>query len=277
MIIPNYFKKYIQVTPFALALWRSQEAMVIAKKYNELNNKFHWINVKESLKFRHPILDLGCGFGEFSGVFFEGQIEMGIDISLDDLIVANKINKYKKLVTADARYLPFKDKSFSTIVSISVLEHIPNMQKAIKEAYRVLKPGGIFIITMPTLELNNNLFYPSIFKKIGFIDLADWYVNKYHQIFKHINILTEKKWVHIVEKSGFKILSVTGTMTTTQTRIFDIFLITALPSQIIRWLIGSRGIWALRFKTIITTFIYNLTLKSPKFNKSNILIIAHKL
>ncbi len=83
-----YFHKYLKVSPFALALWRAFEAQRISDAMG-LNN---------SLIFKRPMLDLGCGFGEFAGVFFDRQVEVGIDIDLDDLIRAKKINKHKKLL-----------------------------------------------------------------------------------------------------------------------------------------------------------------------------------
>ncbi|UCH72250.1 MAG: hypothetical protein JSW62_01510, partial [Thermoplasmatales archaeon] len=64
----NYFKEYLKIAPLSHALWRAKEAKSL-----------------ENIKLKEPILDLGCGFGEFAGVFFEGMIEIGIDVSQDDL------------------------------------------------------------------------------------------------------------------------------------------------------------------------------------------------
>ncbi|SDB53877.1 Methyltransferase domain-containing protein [Flavobacteriaceae bacterium MAR_2010_188] len=58
-------------------------------------------------------------------------------------------------VKADICYLPFEDDEFDVILCNHVLEHIPNDIKAMKELYRVLKPGGWGIVQIPqdlTLE-----------------------------------------------------------------------------------------------------------------------------
>lgn len=55
------------------------------------------------------------------------------------------------LAAYDATKLPYADASFDAITSISVIEHIPNQgdSQAIQELWRVLKPGGKLILTLP--------------------------------------------------------------------------------------------------------------------------------
>lgn len=272
----NYFNKYLEVAPFAHALWRSVEAELIYKTYKEyyttkLNNKFNNSNI-----FERPVLDLGCGFGEFAGVFFDRQVEIGIDVSINDLIKAHRKKIYKKLLIADARKLPFKNNSFSTVISISVLEHIPSVDKVIHEVYRVLKPGGIFLYTVPTIELNNNLFYPEIFNKLGMKRLSTFYLNFYHKVFKHAVIIPKSKWLEMSRNAGFIIILSQGMFPKKMTRAFDLFLITAFPSQIGRWLVGDRWVFALGLKKLILPVLYKYLTSNAKLVDSNILVMAKK-
>jgi SAM-dependent methyltransferase len=89
------------------------------------------------------MLDLGCGTRNFESICKEvtGFQYVGIDYAGDgpDLL-------------ADAHALPFKDHSFDFVLSIAVLEHLAFPDVAMEEAFRVLKPGGIFIGTVAFLE-----------------------------------------------------------------------------------------------------------------------------
>ena len=269
-----YFRKYLDVAPFALALWRAPEANFIRDGYAKVTNTD--FSKQTTIKLKTPILDVGCGFGEFAGVFFDSQIEIGVDISIEDLLRAEKGEKYKKLVSADARHLPFSKNTFSTVISVSVLEHISTPKKCIQEAYRVLKPGGILILTIVTSDINNHLFYPPLLKKLGLYRVADEYIKYYHHIFKHITLYSPQKWKQIVEQAGFTIRLQRGTFSDKLVKAFDFFLLTALPSQVSRWLNGSRWVWGLSVKKRLLEPLYIWLTKETIMTKSNILIIAQK-
>lgn len=49
----------------------------------------------------------------------------------------------------DGQQLPFKNEMFDTIISIDVLEHVPNPEKFVSEMFRVIKPGGKVILSTP--------------------------------------------------------------------------------------------------------------------------------
>ena len=59
-------------------------------------------------------------------------------------ILGSQINKNIFLIHGDATDLIFEDNTFDGWWSVQTLQHIPNFEKAVKEAWRVLNPGGIF-------------------------------------------------------------------------------------------------------------------------------------
>lgn len=270
-----YFRKYLQVAPFALALWRAVEAQAIADACKVVYKKVQrrW---RGDADFPKPVLDLGCGFGEFAGVFFDQQIEVGIDISLEDLLRAKKGKHYRRLQIADARKLPYPNNTFATVISVSVLEHISHQEKAVKEAFRVLKKGGLLIYTVPTVTINNHLFYPELFKKLGWEDLRKWYLRRFHSTFKHLNVLTPEKWVRITRDAGFRILLKRGMFPPGMVAVFDLALLSALPSQITRWLFGTRAIWGLPLKRPILEILFDRLYKMEQLTESNVVIVAQK-
>lgn len=274
----NYFHKYLEVSPFSLALWRAFEAQKIDTGYKSLHKKGYipGKKINPHFIFKRPLLDLGCGFGEFAGVFFERQVEVGIDISIEDLMKAEKNNRHKKLLIADARNLPFSQNKFSTVISNSTIEHIPHPEKVMHEVYRVLKPGGIFIYTVPTLKLNANLFYPELFRKLGLNSLRSFYLKQFHRIFKHVNIFPVQIWHNITKAAGFEIIYSQGTFPRSLTLIFDLFLISSLPSQLGRWMLGDRWIWGLSKKKIFLDKIFEKVIHDKNITKSNILVMARK-
>lgn len=97
------------------------------------------------------ILDLGSGTGLLSN--FLNQKLISIDISKKML---NKSNS--KNVQGDMSELPFKNESFDTVLSFSALMNSPNPQKTIEEVYRIIKPGGIFVVTyLKSFDFTNDL------------------------------------------------------------------------------------------------------------------------
>ena len=58
-------------------------------------------------------------------------------------------------VVGDVMDMPFQEGAFDTVVCNQVLEHVPQPKKVIAESYRVLKPGGHLICTVPFLEASH--------------------------------------------------------------------------------------------------------------------------
>lgn len=97
------------------------------------------------------ILNIGCGTGGTIDLLEKYGTVDNVDIS-DEAIKFMKEKGYKRLHKVDGIDLPFKDETYDLICAFDVLEHIAAESSALKEWYRVLKPGGSMIITVPAYQ-----------------------------------------------------------------------------------------------------------------------------
>lgn len=123
------------------------------------------------------ILDVGCGKGRFSALLSEkGAHVIGVDISNGLLEIARKRVKNVRFEHGSATNLPFPDNSFDYVLCIETLEHIPDIEKALKEMARVLcVGGGLIIIDKNKLSLNKRLFIPNVLIKKSKEILNTWF------------------------------------------------------------------------------------------------------
>ena len=132
---------YLQNRPLFLSLIRVKEA--------ELFTRF--------MPYKEPILDVGCGDGFFAQTVFN-TVSIGLDVPQSRINEAYKSDVYKKLVQYDGVKFPFPNNSFPTVISNCVLEHINDVDRIIKEMYRVLAPGGFCIVTVMAKPWEEHLF-----------------------------------------------------------------------------------------------------------------------
>lgn len=101
------------------------------------------------------VLDIGCNTGILLIPLLEKGVDIvGVDISKSDIKKAKEKLEEKKFpsnkaLVADAKKLPFKQNSFDMVLLSDILEHVSQPELVAKEAYRVVKPGGYILATVP--------------------------------------------------------------------------------------------------------------------------------
>lgn len=99
------------------------------------------------------VLDLGCGVGDGTAFLSRqrGWYAMGVDIALDAIHLARHKHGTSSVsfVQMDVQRLGFADCCFDSIVSVEVIEHVPDPSVYLAEAIRVLRKGGLFMLTTP--------------------------------------------------------------------------------------------------------------------------------
>jgi SAM-dependent methyltransferase len=114
------------------------------------------------IRYGHRVLDIGCGAGRHSfeslkkgarvvaadldDVVLKDVAQMGAAMILEDQA---PLGATLDCIRADALHLPFDNDTFDRVIASEVMEHIPDDEIAMREIQRVLKPGGIVVVTVP--------------------------------------------------------------------------------------------------------------------------------
>lgn len=100
-----------------------------------------------SPKVHGKVLDLGCGAKPYENLFAHSDIYIGCDIENS----GHDHTDSKVDCFFDGRTLPFANDQFDAVVSFEVFEHVFHLPELLGETYRVLKPGGELLISVPFL------------------------------------------------------------------------------------------------------------------------------
>ncbi|MCM1284928.1 MAG: class I SAM-dependent methyltransferase [Acetobacter sp.] len=98
----------------------------------------------------NTMLDIGCGTGYLIDILQKQRAAdyYGLDLSPEMLKVAkSKLSDSVALTEGYSDKLPYNDNTFDVVTCIQSFHHYPKPEKAMAEAYRVLKPGGLYILS----------------------------------------------------------------------------------------------------------------------------------
>lgn len=169
------------------------------------------------------ILDIGCGTGLYSLTFLKLGAKTVCGQDLSQSYIKNISEKAKSLgysnfvgKVGDCANLQFDDNKFDLIFSGDVFEHITDelKEKFLHEAYRVLKPGGLFTIKTPNksyLKFTNWLHRIQVitkFKNPFNVHIAHTKNNPDNE---HHGLVTHKEFINIIDKTMFHSPKVTKT------------------------------------------------------------------
>lgn len=110
---------------------------------------YRWIFSLLPIKANDQYLDLSCGQGQIVDLCNDfGAKSIGLDLSQSAVTTGSR-QGVDGLMVGNSQILPFADNSFDVVSNIGSLEHYFDMDAAVSEMTRVLKPGGKAVVLVP--------------------------------------------------------------------------------------------------------------------------------
>jgi SAM-dependent methyltransferase len=140
------------------------------------------------------VLDAGCGTGYGAAVFENAERVTGVDISAEAVRHAGitYARAGVEFLQASCESLPFADGSFSLVTAFEVIEHLERWEDMLAEARRVLRSGGVLLVSTP-----NKAWYA---EARGAAGPNPWHVREFEyrefkaaleNFFPHVNLWTQ--------------------------------------------------------------------------------------
>ena len=118
------------------------------------------------------LLDIGCDYGDFASEYMKKAKKVyAIDPNVDVIDAAKKKHPSIIFEIAPAEKIPFPDSCFDVVAITDAFEHVDDEKKTMDEIYRVVKPGGILVFSVPYKGLfgfldsfNMKFYFPRVYK-----------------------------------------------------------------------------------------------------------------
>lgn len=150
----NYYKVMADLITVASGPFWHFVPMTIGMSRKECHDKFHHtMSTFLDAKKGDEILEIGCGFGEIGRQIakISGASMTGLTMADEEIVGANEriklagLEKQCSVVQGNYHKLPFEANTFDKVFGVYTLKYSADLNTAISEAARVLKPGGRFV------------------------------------------------------------------------------------------------------------------------------------
>jgi 2-polyprenyl-3-methyl-5-hydroxy-6-metoxy-1,4-benzoquinol methylase len=174
-------KKHIKKNSFSRKKWTAVDTFLYKLRSNI---------ALRYIKNGDHLCDLGCGKEGLFLLRVKSKISCGVGLDVEvDKITNNKIMLKKAELNG---ILPLQSNEFDVVTSLAVLEHLDDSTSFMREAYRIIKDGGLLLLTTPTPAAKPVL---ELISRVGI-------ANK-ESIADHKHYFTKKELASIAQDVGF--------------------------------------------------------------------------
>lgn len=194
--------------------------------YGNFDANVHFLSLTCEMRSTYRILEIGSGKGRLLNHYYkQGYDICGIEINSKTISESRQSYGKLPLQKVSSTLLPFDDDTFNVIVSMDVFEHIPDSDQHLKEVWRVLKPGGCYLLQTPNKWTN------MIFETIRWKSLTKWRTD-------HCSLHSFGQIKRRFRKHGFKV------------EFFNVPIVTPFFKRKVKTYTGAPGLWMLKILNI---------------------------
>lgn len=195
------------------------------------------------------LLEMGCGLGHLIGLLQDDFQCVGFDLAAYAVEQTRLNAPHAEAFVHSADDLSaFEDGEFSVVIALHLVEHLADPQAAIRDVFRILRPGGLFLYATPNPAYSLRRFKDAANDAIG-------------KDPTHINVQLPARWRAWTEAAGFRILRHFGD------GLWDVPYLTGVPAGLQFAVFGLPALLQVVTQTTFTPLAWGV----------NQIIIARKL
>ena len=154
-----------------------------------------------------PSLDVGGWDGSFAATWLGDRPPLDVGLDISPVRTAHSERAYRRVVAGDAQSLPFEAASFNGVLCNSVIEHIPDDIAVVRECGRVLRPGGVLLLTTPSIYFHEFLYGVRRARERNDEPAAQAYIGGIDKRLHHLHYRSLSDWEDILAEASMTLVS----------------------------------------------------------------------